>query len=506
MKESSPLESSPDNKTPNKTGGDITPQGMTRRLFVTGMASMAIATRLESQEGVQSEPRQSESRPKPEFSQGFEVDPNLPPVPLETKKVLERFLSEKEAKLSFLRTALVIALPTQVIENPAWVNGLDRPIVVDVLKSTPVANLRFALGMSRLIQLQKEPRITKGREPSEELIEGMPVEERFVDQYGNEVIIHRGKPTLSIFDLMQRMLGRKPISDSDSFDPNRVIEEKTIIIPPLPLINGSKGTDKPIPFNFQSPLGKNEKVEGLLYLLPETPVFAIDGYNVYGDIEQFGNAQDVEKKYGSNLRELIKGLQGVDQLFGGERKFVKNIVLVEYGKADKRMHIENAYVERSTPKTVSVFTDILFRSAGRHDITGFHEAVHSIDLQLGISNHPHFRILFSQLSKEFFDKVKETEFLKIPGGHPGDNHFEFLASLINSFNHSDWENKASSMDSNFLMDYLSSFVTLQDILKECGQAIPSGAAIFNLLEKRILFLKKILGVENKQERLRHTKN
>jgi hypothetical protein len=446
--------------------------GLTRREVFSKVAKIAAGALLfggSGKAGILEEEKGREGGSFEYLPSGLHLDKNLPPVPDSSKATLADFIEKNPDKEFWLHLAIPgnpnpeynQALP---LSNPANIRNMSEPFYAD---SRIWVTIR-----KELESYSKELSMFDALMPEEMKPE---IIERHKDIYGNAVQTAKFTTTRNEGNMAYTR-----------------VEEVTGIYFPIPAKDTKSGPEK-ISMNFELPDGG--KVEGFLYTKTETPKFELEGYNVFGNTyHELGSDAQFEKNFKKPLEQAIKGIESLNNIVGGERKFLRNIFIIstKWGKEDRT--IMDAHVEEVTPDAVHFFDDELSQGK-RLELVGFHEAVHSMDFQLGISEHPLFKPIFKYLPKDFFSKINETYFLSGAGekaGHSEESELEFLATLVNSLNREDWQNKYWLEDSDFLAYYRDSLQTLREVLTKCGPAIPANAPIFKVIDERVNFLANFL--------------
>ncbi len=140
--------------------------------------------------------------------------------------------------------------------------------------------------------------------------------------------------------------------------------------------------------------------------------------------------------------------------------------------------------------------------------TAFHESMHLFDYEYKISQGE-FKTNFLDLKnkwtpievsdekntfkflafKYLFEYLDERKFLHTYGGHSEEDEEEFLATFINSFNNSHWENEIMKLTNAFRGQYKETLIVLKKRLEKIN-VLAKNAPIFSEINKKIEFLKQ----------------
>jgi hypothetical protein len=232
-----------------------------------------------------------------------------------------------------------------------------------------------------------------------------------------------------------------------------------MVIPPYPLGTGVDIT----PFSIDlSPFGINPfESLGTIQSVPLLKTSANGKYRLYSTIPgAFTNSDrmiDLFNKMATRL-EVVETNWGFT---AGEK--LQNIFFIP-------SNTMNARVRSANPNTLFVWDEMIsFLETGRSEFVIDHESSHCFDFQLGLSRFPAFATLHETLSRSMddslFQAINESHFLDSGfGGHAGDDEYEFLASLINTINAPDWQNKVSQMEKRVRGLYYHALLVFKEAL------------------------------------------
>lgn len=225
-----------------------------------------------------------------------------------------------------------------------------------------------------------------------------------------------------------------------------------VIHPPIVFSRDDNSEKNFSPVNLDLSELRLPNLENFIFQKNEGPVDFLGPekeYAVYSNMEH----QDAKAQFGHHFESIRKGVSEAEKLFGfkpGEK--IKNIYIVN-------ARFFNASFHKRNDDTIIFNDEILKQTKEKNYISiesvAFHETIHSIDHSLGISKEPEFKTHFIYLinkDKEWFlSALNEKNFLPDTkeGGHAEDNEQEFLASLINSFNHPQWEKAVKEKSKEF---------------------------------------------------------
>lgn len=375
---------------------------------------------------------------------GIEVTPEGMPVDLErgvVANVVSLKLSGKEL---------------EKIGSPIKINGKIQTI--QMLRKIPVFQIDEEAGM-----INNEPRFKIS-----------------VDQYGNVVQKSVELPVL-------KQENRETATEGFEF---------TLIRPPAIFGKDTKQEieRKPVDFNIGNFQFANE--QALLWGRVESPI-AFGGVNKeYGFFTNL-NHQEVLQEFGPRFLHLYEGIKAAENLFGfkaGER--LKNINIV-------RSNQDNAFVPVENLDTIIIFDRLIRQKNGFNVMTtAFHEGVHCLDAQLGLSDGE-FKNQFEKLREAviksnsglLFERINEGNFFpEGTGGHSQDNAEELLASFLNTFNidksgKETWNNKISAFPQEVKNQYLETLKVLR-LQFEKNAEIPKDAPIFKEIQAKVKFMEQ----------------
>jgi hypothetical protein len=132
---------------------------------------------------------------------------------------------------------------------------------------------------------------------------------------------------------------------------------------------------------------------------------------------------------------------------------------------------ENASILFANPGVIVAWDKIFPKVIGGNFEVLFHELMHTLDFKYEVSAADCFRTIYDQLiftnDTDFFDAISDKNFLPGGfGGHPIDNRFEFFASLLNTFQHPDWQAAVTALDSRIRGIYYHSIACAYKLMKE----------------------------------------
>ena len=276
------------------------------------------------------------------------------------------------------------------------------------------------------------------------------------------------------------------------------------------------------------------KIDGALSVKSSKSIAQMHGRDIYTNLPEH-ERQIVLKQ----IDHFARGIESVETLFGIDW-YLKNIMIVDTPKGKRG----GAGVVPFDSTTIIVSDEGLFNSERQLFLTGAHETIHGIDGRLGIGKddefirhfslvgiddelvskittmdamridalkrmitgslfsafHPEVAKAFPQALKqwsEFMTALNESNFLGDDNagdkfGHAQSNPDEFLASFLNSMNHTNWESRISGMPQSFKTGYLKTLRVLKSILsrKANENRLPVNAPIFALIDTKIAFFER----------------
>lgn len=334
-------------------------------------------------------------------------------------------------------------------------NGDDLILDTEVLR-----NLKNPISVNGRVS---EVSLLFEREEVEGAFEG-----HFIDKYGNSVSVDS-----------------EPIGHGSEF------VSVSIVLP----VEFEKGTKKEKLSNLEidlSQIGLGD-LRGLIRFREEREVktgMDLD-HRIYSNIDH----DYVVNEWGRNLPQISEAVKSAEKLFGfkpGER--IQNVMICNAST-------ENAYASSMNPDSIFFHDEILIGNTDNAEqikIASMHEAWHCLDFQLGLisagledvyNKYADRANLFDQLDEGNFLDTDETE---IVGGHSHGNPAEFLASLLSSLQHPEWEKAVSEKGGAFLDFYQESLGAVKTTLDGVsGVDIEQDAPIRGLLDARIEFLKQL---------------
>lgn len=247
----------------------------------------------------------------------------------------------------------------------------------------------------------------------------------------------------------------KEISVWEWTDPqgNRIlyndIESKLLVFPRFPK-NG-----EPASHHLDlTPFGLGELVDVLDVhsTVPLGKIGSNEQYDLYAQRMGLGPA----------FENAVSSIERVEIDFGvSPGTFITGIRLVE--DADS-----NATVDYGDRQIVEVYEGILTRGDD-YSRVGYHEGLHVIDLQLGISTDPRFLAFWKETAlqtPEFLLWISERNFLPDQtGGHAWDSPLELFASLGTSLHHPDLKTRLAQSAPHFVERYIACLELLHEILQ-----------------------------------------
>ncbi|MBT7483403.1 hypothetical protein HN748_05985 [Candidatus Peregrinibacteria bacterium] len=232
---------------------------------------------------------------------------------------------------------------------------------------------------------------------------------------------------------------------------------------------------------------QGRELTNIVYVKAQQPAYRTGG--VFEDLPDYDlkfytNVRNEEEFNGAIAEGLdvtvAKGAIHAEMMWGYEPgDLIWNVNVVE-------ARYMNAFYYHANPHSIFFQDEILDIHHKDLEAVTYHEAIHLIDRYLGITDEGAFKDWYDELRQggegDFFQMLKEEEFLSAIGGHPWDNEAELLASFLNSFNHPEWEETIATTSDEFISFYYDGLLALEARLGEIG--LPEEAPLWSIIDEK----------------------